>query len=142
MEASSSYAEAFSLYVENILKAMHWKGLGHVFARYGDVVDVFIARKLSRIGKLFGFVRFEKQEDANKAIERLNGFVLYGAKLSVSMAKYTGGRPKWIQKIQGHNGKGEEEISRKLSLVRITGKSAEGSIGSTKKAANQQHRKI
>ncbi|KAK8628803.1 hypothetical protein V6N13_009386 [Hibiscus sabdariffa] len=110
--------EAFSLYVENIPKALHWKGPGHVFAR------------------------FKKQEDASKAIERLNEFVPHGAKLSVSMEKYTGGRPKWNKKIHGDNGKGEEEISRKLSLVRNTCRIVEGSNGRTKEAVNQQHKNI
>ncbi|KAK8628802.1 hypothetical protein V6N13_009385 [Hibiscus sabdariffa] len=81
--------------------------------------------------------RFEKQEDASKAIERVNEFVLYGAKLSVLMEKYTGGRPKWNQKIHGDNGKGEEEISRKLSLVRNTCRIVEGSNGRTKEAVQR-----
>ncbi|KAK8623448.1 hypothetical protein V6N13_118333 [Hibiscus sabdariffa] len=40
---------------------MEHKGLWHVFARHGDVMDMFITRKQSRGGKKFGFVRFERE---------------------------------------------------------------------------------
>ncbi|KAK8695598.1 hypothetical protein V6N13_000751 [Hibiscus sabdariffa] len=52
---------------------MSWQCLWHAFARHihGDVVEAFIARKTSRKGKKFGFVR-----------------------LSVSMAKYGEGVPR------------------------------------------------
>ncbi|KAK8664226.1 hypothetical protein V6N13_084024 [Hibiscus sabdariffa] len=65
---------------------MQWKGLWHLFARHGDVVRTFIARKLSRGGKRFGFVRFENNIDAERAMERLNGFTVYGYKLMVKKA--------------------------------------------------------
>ncbi|GMI80815.1 hypothetical protein HRI_001750800 [Hibiscus trionum] len=78
----------FTLYVENIPKATQWKGLWHAFARHGDVVDAYIAGKLSRGGRKFGFVRFRSKDDAVRAIERLNGFALYGFRLSVSMARF------------------------------------------------------
>ncbi|KAK8595543.1 hypothetical protein V6N13_016910 [Hibiscus sabdariffa] len=64
-----SRQKAFIVFVENILKAMQWKGLWNIFARHGDVVGMFIANRLSR-GKKFGFVRFEKMVDAERAIER------------------------------------------------------------------------
>ncbi|KAK8576578.1 hypothetical protein V6N13_032498 [Hibiscus sabdariffa] len=44
----------------------------------------------SRGGKKFGFVRFEKKLDAERVIERLNGFTSYGFRLTVKMAKYEG----------------------------------------------------
>ncbi|KAK8675583.1 hypothetical protein V6N13_033649 [Hibiscus sabdariffa] len=138
--------KAFSLYVENIPKALHWKGLGHVFARYGDVVDVFIARKLSKAGKKFGFVRFKKQEDANRAIVSLNGFVLNGAKLSVSMAKFAGGRAEWNRKllgdIQGHIDKDDEEKYRTMTAGRNKGLCVEGSESRIKEVINQKIRKV
>ncbi|KAK8554965.1 hypothetical protein V6N13_103699 [Hibiscus sabdariffa] len=67
---------------------MDWKGLWHSFARLGDVVDTFIPWKPSRGGKKFGFVRFGKKIDAERVIERLNGFTLYGFRLSVKMARF------------------------------------------------------
>ncbi|KAK8689158.1 hypothetical protein V6N13_087883 [Hibiscus sabdariffa] len=79
-----------SLFVENISEKMHWKGLWHSFARHGDVVDAYIARKLSRGRRRFGFVRMNGQEEAERAIKRLHGFRLFGSKL---MVKPTRGAP-------------------------------------------------
>ncbi|KAK8534718.1 hypothetical protein V6N12_057362 [Hibiscus sabdariffa] len=60
---------------ENIPRRMQWRGLWHMFARHGEVKRTFIAKKLSRGGKRFGFVEFESQVDANRALERLNDSV-------------------------------------------------------------------
>ncbi|KAL4318899.1 hypothetical protein GQ457_18G023820 [Hibiscus cannabinus] len=79
--------QVVSVFVENIPKAMHWKGLWHTFARHGDVIGSFIARKLSRGGKRFGFVRMKNRADALRVIERLNGFMLYGFRLTVNLAR-------------------------------------------------------
>ncbi|KAK8635747.1 hypothetical protein V6N13_004467 [Hibiscus sabdariffa] len=65
---------------------MHWKGLWHLFARYGDVIATFIAGKLSRGGKRFGFVRFGSEVEAMRAMERLNGCMIYGFLLTVKLA--------------------------------------------------------
>ncbi|KAK8605106.1 hypothetical protein V6N13_082563 [Hibiscus sabdariffa] len=65
---------------------MHWKGLWFSFARHGDVVIVYITRKLSRGGKRVGFVRIKEKVDADRAIERLHGFFLYGSRLTVKLA--------------------------------------------------------
>ncbi|KAK8622493.1 hypothetical protein V6N13_117405 [Hibiscus sabdariffa] len=75
-----------SIFVENIPTRMHWKGLWHLSARHGDVYATYIARKLSRGGKRFGFVRFKNEVDAGRAMERLNGFVVYGFRLTVKLA--------------------------------------------------------
>ncbi|KAK8568573.1 hypothetical protein V6N13_106485 [Hibiscus sabdariffa] len=75
---------------------MQWRGLWHLFARHGEVTHAFIARKLSRGIKRFGFVDFKCAADANRAVERLNSFSVYGFKLSVKIAN---------QKIQKSSGK-------------------------------------
>ncbi|KAL4354505.1 hypothetical protein GQ457_06G023230 [Hibiscus cannabinus] len=59
---------------------MQWK-------RHGEVVDVYIARKQSRGGKRFEFVRMSGKEDADRVIERLHGFNLYGSNLTVKLAR-------------------------------------------------------
>ncbi|KAL4387421.1 hypothetical protein GQ457_09G031000 [Hibiscus cannabinus] len=71
-----------NLFVDNLPKTLHWQGLWHIFARHGDV---YIARKLNTRGQRFGFVRFEKEVDASRAVERLNGLSIHGNKISVSM---------------------------------------------------------
>ncbi|KAK8704941.1 hypothetical protein V6N13_048553 [Hibiscus sabdariffa] len=50
------------------------------------MVDVFIPRRRSRAGRRFGFIRMASEEDADQVIERLHGFWLYGAWVSVTYA--------------------------------------------------------
>ncbi|KAE8679080.1 hypothetical protein F3Y22_tig00111402pilonHSYRG00786 [Hibiscus syriacus] len=83
----STATQVVSLFMENIPKAFHWKGLWFLFARYGNVVGEFIANKLSRKGKRFGFVRFGSKVEAERCMEKLNGFVLNDCKLSVQFEK-------------------------------------------------------
>ncbi|KAK8692701.1 hypothetical protein V6N13_070308 [Hibiscus sabdariffa] len=66
---------------------MHWKGLWYSFARHGEVESVYIAWKRSRGGKRFGFVRMKDKKDADRIIERLHGFKLYGSTLTVKYAR-------------------------------------------------------
>ncbi|KAK8603273.1 hypothetical protein V6N13_085464 [Hibiscus sabdariffa] len=80
--------KAVSLFVENLPPALHWQGLWFALGRHGIVVDAFIARKLSMRGKRFGFIRFANRWDALRAIERLDGFRLYGYRISVKMARF------------------------------------------------------
>ncbi|KAK8635406.1 hypothetical protein V6N13_004143 [Hibiscus sabdariffa] len=91
-----------SLFVENIPIQMQWKGLWHMFARHGDVSGVYIARKLSRGGKRFGFVRYSCREDALRALERLNGCSVYGYRLTVKMANQNGRRTDRVHMQKTH----------------------------------------
>ncbi|KAE8723923.1 hypothetical protein F3Y22_tig00011277pilonHSYRG00082 [Hibiscus syriacus] len=86
----SAVTQVVSLFVENIPKVFHWKGLWFLFSRYGNVVGAFIANKLSRKGKRFGFVRFGSKVEAERCMEKLNGFVLNDCKLSVQFEKSRG----------------------------------------------------
>ncbi|KAK8614499.1 hypothetical protein V6N13_068299 [Hibiscus sabdariffa] len=61
-------------------------------------MDSYIAQKVNRDEKRFGFVRFSNRTDANRAIERLNGFKLYDYKLSVSFAKFNTRTSFWRRK--------------------------------------------
>ncbi|KAE8710667.1 Polygalacturonase [Hibiscus syriacus] len=86
----SAATQVVSLFVENIPRAFHWKGLWFIFARYGNVVGAYIANKLSRRGKRFGFVRFGSKVEVECGMEKLNGFVLNDFKLSVQFENSKG----------------------------------------------------
>ncbi|KAK8699654.1 hypothetical protein V6N13_115737 [Hibiscus sabdariffa] len=98
-----------TLFVHNIPTRMHWKGLWHAFGKHGDVVDAFIARKMSRVGKRFGFVRFARRSDADRAMGRLNGFSLYGFRIFVAFAKFNG-RSEYWRKVRSVGSPGTEQI--------------------------------
>ncbi|XP_039004721.1 uncharacterized protein LOC120131927 [Hibiscus syriacus] len=87
-KASGKVDKIQTLFVQNIPPRYHWSGLRQLFGRHGDVVSSYIARKNDRLGKRFGFVRFSKKEDTERAMQRLNGFWLFGYRLSVKEARY------------------------------------------------------
>ncbi|MBA0630501.1 hypothetical protein Godav_002592 [Gossypium davidsonii] len=74
---------------------MHWKGLWTLFLYHGDVIDAFIPAKKSKSGRKLGLVRFDKIMDAQKVINRLNGFVILGNRISVYLARFKGRRQVW-----------------------------------------------
>ncbi|KAK8582682.1 hypothetical protein V6N13_069454 [Hibiscus sabdariffa] len=77
---------------------------------HGEVVDVYIARKRSRGWKRFGFVRMSGKEDADRVIERLHGFKLYGSNLIVKLAR---NNQKHRGRFVGRNGERVEEFNSK-----------------------------
>ncbi|KAK5786882.1 serine/arginine-rich splicing factor SC35-like [Gossypium arboreum] len=91
--------ELRTVFAYNISDSMHWKGLWALFSFHGNVVDTFISAKRSKEGKMFVFVRFSKCEYAQRAISRLDGFVMLAKKIWVKMAKYSGKRKIW-KKVQ------------------------------------------
>ncbi|GJU06928.1 RNA-directed DNA polymerase, eukaryota [Tanacetum coccineum] len=67
---------------------MGTKDLYHLCDRHAKGVDVYIARKLSKIGKRFGFVRFIEMENQQKLLEDLNQIWIGSYKLFASMARF------------------------------------------------------
>ncbi|KAK8626628.1 hypothetical protein V6N13_134264 [Hibiscus sabdariffa] len=97
-KVTGKVSQATTVFVHNLPEKMHWKGLWATFAHHGDVMDTFILVKRSRSRKRFGFVRFASQADADRAILRLNGFILFGYRVSVSRAKF-GSRTSYWRKV-------------------------------------------
>ena len=82
-----------SLKVDNLTYRTTPDELRRVFARYGDVGDVYIPRDHDRHeSRGFAFVRFYYQRDADDAINALDGARLDGREIRVQLAKY--GRPR------------------------------------------------
>ena len=76
------------LYVGNLSYDVVDSHLQELFASQGDVVSaqVIMDRETGR-ARGFGFVEMARLEDANKAIENLNGRDLLGRALKVSVAQ-------------------------------------------------------
>ncbi|MED6172803.1 hypothetical protein PIB30_053299 [Stylosanthes scabra] len=101
-ERSKSYGDAgeVAMFLDNLPSsttlALMWK----IFGREGKVVDVFLSRKRRTSNNLkFGFVRFICQAEAVCAIERLDGWIVWGCKISVAIAKY-GRMRKWMRETE------------------------------------------
>ncbi|KAL4378615.1 hypothetical protein GQ457_02G032850 [Hibiscus cannabinus] len=85
--SGSTQPKCWTVFVANLPRNLHWKGVWQVFDRHGVVVDVFIPKKLAKDGSRFGFVCMRSKGDAERVIERFNGFWLYGSRVRVSMAQ-------------------------------------------------------
>ncbi|MED6152537.1 Serine arginine-rich splicing factor 2, partial [Stylosanthes scabra] len=83
----------------NTTSAWVWK----IFGNEGRVVDVYVLRKVRHRNPLmFTFVRFADRRDAVKAIQNLDGWVVWGCRLQVSEERYRrDGSPKTENGEQG-----------------------------------------
>ncbi|KAH1057721.1 hypothetical protein J1N35_035786 [Gossypium stocksii] len=114
-----------TVFVFNIPATMHWKGLWTLFSYHGKVVDAFIPEKTSRNGKRFGFVRFSNFLDAQRAISRLNGFVILGNRIWVNIARFNGRRVTWRKATSQRNSSSFKESSQKGVVDELRGKEVE-----------------
>ncbi|XP_026663903.1 serine/arginine-rich splicing factor SC35 [Phoenix dactylifera] len=81
--------DTYSLLVLNISFRTTADDLYPLFDRYGKVVDVFIPRdRRSGDSRGFAFVRYKYADEAQKAVERLDGRNVDGRNIMVQFAKY------------------------------------------------------
>ena len=78
---------AKKLFVGNLPFAMTDANLGEIFSAYGNIVAAnIVVDKFSKRSKGFGFVEFENEEDAAKAMEALNNSEQMGRNIAVKEA--------------------------------------------------------
>ncbi|KAI5061205.1 hypothetical protein GOP47_0023710 [Adiantum capillus-veneris] len=82
-------SDTYSLLVLNITFRTSADDLYPLFDRYGKVVDIFIPRD-RRTGESrgFAFVRYKHVDEAQKAVDRLDGRTVDGRDIMVQFAKY------------------------------------------------------
>lgn len=86
------------LYVGNLAYSITTDQLKDNFTKAGNVVDcVVITDNRSGRSKGFGFVEFENEEEAKKAIEMFNGKDLEGRNIVVNEARPKVERPAYTK---------------------------------------------
>ena len=76
------------LFVGNIAWSASEDDLHNLFSQQGEVEDLIILKdRFTNRSKGFGFVTFANEDDANSAMEALNGYNLNGRDLVVNEAK-------------------------------------------------------
>ena len=76
------------LYVGNLPYSIDDQGLGQLFSSHGAILSSkVISDKFSGRSRGFGFVEFENDDDADKAVAAMNGTELEGRNLVVNEAK-------------------------------------------------------
>jgi RNA recognition motif-containing protein len=77
-----------NIYVGNLDYRVNEKDLGDVFSEYGTVGSAkVITDKFNGISKGFGFVEMENRDEAEKAIQELDGATFENRKIMVNEAK-------------------------------------------------------
>lgn len=77
-----------NIYVGNLSFKVTEDDLAGIFEEYGTVSSAkVITDKMSGRSKGFGFVTMENQDEANKAIEELNGATLENREMVVNEAR-------------------------------------------------------
>ena len=93
------------LYVGNLPFSVDNDKLKEVFSEFGNIEEAtVITDKFSRRSKGFGFVTFENDEDANKALAEMNNKEVEGRQIKVSEAKPMEERPEGEKRSFGNRG--------------------------------------
>ncbi|CAI9266882.1 unnamed protein product [Lactuca saligna] len=79
---------AVTYYVQDFPPDWNETALWKTFSLYGAVVDVYVARKLNRLKRRFGFVRFLKVRDIRAFESRLNEILIGAKRIKVNVAKF------------------------------------------------------
>ncbi|KAJ4835270.1 hypothetical protein Tsubulata_040512 [Turnera subulata] len=79
--------EILNLYVENIPLRWTPMDLHLILAKFGDILDVYIPTKLSKLGRRFSFVRFKKPANLQSLITHINSISADEEHLSASLAR-------------------------------------------------------
>ncbi|KAL7251876.1 hypothetical protein ACSBR1_013679 [Camellia fascicularis] len=90
----------FTLFADNIPKAMNPRGLHELFTKFGVVRDVFIPQKRRRSSNTrFGFMWYDCHIAANVAAQKANELWVDDRKLTVKTAEYgkDNGENKWLK---------------------------------------------
>ncbi|XP_006889976.1 PREDICTED: polyadenylate-binding protein 1-A-like isoform X2 [Elephantulus edwardii] len=86
-ELEARAKEFTNIYIKNFGEDMDDKHLQDVFGKFGPVLSVKVMTDESGKSKGFGFVNFEKHEDAQKAVDEMNGQEFNGKQIYVGRAQ-------------------------------------------------------
>ncbi|XP_065221329.1 polyadenylate-binding protein 4-like [Planococcus citri] len=83
-----------NVFIKNLDKSIDNKAMYDTFSAFGNILSCKVGQDENGASKGYGFVHFETEEAANKAIERVNGMLLNGKKVFVGRFRTRGEREK------------------------------------------------
>ncbi|KAM5247750.1 polyadenylate-binding protein 4 isoform 2-T2 [Ctenodactylus gundi] len=86
-ELGAKAKEFTNVYIKNFGEEVDDESLKELFSQFGKTLSVKVMRDPSGKSKGFGFVSYEKHEDANKAVEEMNGKEIAGKVIFVGRAQ-------------------------------------------------------
>ncbi|CAO2628765.1 Polyadenylate-binding protein 1 [Lemmus lemmus] len=117
-ELGARAKEFTNVYIKNLGEDMDDERLQGLFGRFGPALSVKVMTDESGKSKGFGFVSFERHEDAQKAVDEMNGKDLNGKQI------YVGRAQKKVER--------QTELKHKFGQMRMAGTSAVSSpVGNT-----------
>jgi len=102
-----------NLYVKHFY--LHWdeQKLTELFAPFGNLVSLYLARDADKISRGFAFVNYASHEEAEEALKGLNGKILEDASDPDAPALK---EPLYVNRAQ-KKGERQEEIKRRLAQI-------------------------
>nr|GEZ38905.1 nucleotide-binding alpha-beta plait domain-containing protein [Tanacetum cinerariifolium] len=82
------HKKVVNFFITNFQVSSCKTSLHDLFVECGEILDVYIARKLSKVGKRFGFARFSHAGDVQGLENQLNGITIGSFKLIANIAKF------------------------------------------------------
>lgn len=96
------------LFVGGLAYSITNSQLADIFSKFGPVVSCnIISDKFTGTSRGFGFVEMDNEDEADKAIEALNGTELEGRKIIVNVARPLEERPQRTFDSRRGSGRGE-----------------------------------
>uniref|UniRef100_A0A2K6T2E6 Polyadenylate-binding protein n=1 Tax=Saimiri boliviensis boliviensis TaxID=39432 RepID=A0A2K6T2E6_SAIBB len=86
-ELGARAKEFTNVYIKNFGEDMDDERLKDLFGKFGPALSVKVMKDESGKSKGFGFVSFERREDAQKAVDEMNGKELSGKQIYVGRAQ-------------------------------------------------------
>lgn len=99
-----------NIYVKNFSETTNEDELKKVFGKYGSITSAIVVKDENGVSKSFGFINFEKAEEAAAAVEDMNGSLL-GEKVI-----YVGKAQKKADRKAQLRAKYEEAKSRRFQI--------------------------
>jgi polyadenylate-binding protein len=87
-----------NVYVKNLVTDITEEELKELFGGYGPIASVLIQRDDQGASRGFGFVNFERHEDAEKAVSQMHDTEYIGKRLFVSRAQKRSEREEELRK--------------------------------------------
>ncbi|KAK1784582.1 hypothetical protein P4O66_019961 [Electrophorus voltai] len=87
-----------NVYIKNFGEDMDDDKLKEIFSKFGQTLSTRVMTDESGKSKGFGFVNFERHEDAQRAVDEINGKELNGKKVYVAYAQKKGERQTGLKR--------------------------------------------